>query len=122
MRLNELPKIARVANGVLACLLLASVVSGLLLTQESVWLGGTLALLNLLLLAGILFRFPLAYIGVVTFALLGMAGALNREDLLTAAVAAVILSISLYVRSRLRPGDRRVSGESPSEQSTGDSQ
>jgi hypothetical protein len=102
MRLNQLPKIALIANWVLACALLASVVSSLLLTRESAWLGGALSFLNLVLLAGVLLRIAFAYVGVVTFALLGMAGALNREDLLNAAIAAVILGVALYIRSRLQ--------------------
>src|SRR6188768_2187623 len=113
MRLNELPKSAQAANWLLACVLLASVVGGFLLTQESGWLGSALALLNCALLVGVLLRFPLAYIGVVTFALLGMATALNREDLLTTAVAAMILGIALYVRSKLRIGGMAASGKSP---------
>ncbi len=103
MRLNELPGIAQVANWILASVLLVSVIGGVLLAREAVWLGGGLALLDLLLLVGILLRIPLAYIGVVTFALLSMAIALNREDVLTAVIAAAVLAIALYVRSQLRP-------------------
>jgi hypothetical protein len=92
----------RIANWVLACVLAASIAGNIFLALQSPWLGGALAVLGALLLLGVLFRSPLAYLGIATLAVLGLASALLGEDLLVAALQAVLLGLALFVRGRLR--------------------
>lgn len=103
MRLNTLDPLAAVANWVLAGLTLAGAVLGAVQGWEGGWAALVFPALYLLLAVGVALRVPLAYIGVITFALLSLAMALNRGDLPSAAVAALLLAGALFVRGRLRP-------------------
>jgi hypothetical protein len=110
MRLPALQGYARLANWLLAAVLLLSVIGGVLGMSETGWLGGVVSTINLLLLAGILLRVPLAYLGVAAFALLGMAVALNNADMLTAVIGGAVLTLALYVRGQIRAGNSQSTG------------
>jgi hypothetical protein len=101
---------ARAANWVLAALLAAAAV-GVLLTLGATRLGVLACGLYAVLALAVLWRYPLAYLGVATLTFLSLAAAMQRSDFAVAAANGALFALALFVRSQLRIPRASTAGE-----------
>ena len=92
---------ARILNWVLAGALLSSALGSIFVLRDFVWLAATSAVMCVVLLVGVLRRWPFAYVAIATLSLFGLAAALRREDLVLAAANGAAAAAALFVRGRL---------------------
>jgi hypothetical protein len=93
--------IARILNWLLAGILLSSACAAIFVLRDFVWLGATSAVMCVVLLVGVLRRWPFAYVAMATLSFFGLAAALRREDLVLAAIKGAAAAAALFVRGRL---------------------
>jgi hypothetical protein len=93
--------VPRIVNWMLAAALASSAVASFFQYRDGVGLAVFIGLLSILLLIGVLLRSPMAYLGIATLSFLGIATALNRAEIVLAALNAAAMTSALFVRGRL---------------------
>jgi hypothetical protein len=100
----------RVANLMLAAILLLAFVAALLLALAEGGLSWVAAGTAIVLMLGVLMHFPPTYGAAALVALIGLAASLNLGDVVAVLANALVVGLALYARSQLH---ERVVSSSP---------